>query len=269
MKNATSLLFFAFITGAFAVDEFKTAVVTTSSNPLGFSVDVKEHQFLRIYNFTQDNGGNVVSERGKVVAAAATPTATSTPIATPTPTLSTNAGPPVALSTGDKLTDTATLFGDNNPTGTLTFALRDPSNALVDTETVMVTGNGSYNTPTGFSPTVTGTYTWSASYSGDVNNSPATDSGQNETEIVTATPTPTPSPTPPPRAILTASIVDSGVLPEPIKQIVIDGPAHVTVQPVSDATLVLSYMKVAEPTPTPTPAPIVVTTVTPTPSPTP
>ena len=49
----------------------------------------------------------------------------------------------------------------------------------VDTETVTVSGNGTYTTPTGFtlptSGTVTGTYQWDASYSGDTNNSTVSD----------------------------------------------------------------------------------------------
>jgi hypothetical protein len=67
----------------------------------------------------------------------------------------------------------------------------------------------------------------------------------------TITPTPTPTPTAPPRAVLTAALVDPNSSPEPIKQVVIDGPAVVTVNPVSGATLVLTYKKTPDPTPTP------------------
>ena len=56
-------------------------------------------------------------------------------------------------------------------TGTITFTLYDPSDTLVDTETEAVDGDGMYSTPTGYtlptSETVTGTYQWDASYSGD------------------------------------------------------------------------------------------------------
>ena len=49
----------------------------------------------------------------------------------------------------------------------------------MDTETVTVNGNGTYTTPTGFTlpttGTVTGTYQWDASYSGDTNNNTASD----------------------------------------------------------------------------------------------
>src|SRR5438270_688082 len=95
MKNAASLLIFLSALTAFAAGEIKTVVITIST----FSLEVPDHHFLRIYNFTQDVGG---STRGVVIAAAATPTATqatvvfeaiprndgmtSSPTPTPTPT---------------------------------------------------------------------------------------------------------------------------------------------------------------------------------------
>src|SRR6266849_1231157 len=85
-----------------------------------------------------------------------------------------------------------------------------------------------------------------------------------------ATPTATPiaTPTPAATAVLTATIIDPASPPEFIKPVVVDGPAHVTVDPVPGAKLVLTYLKVAEPTPTPTPAPISIATATPSPTPT-
>jgi hypothetical protein len=167
MKNAASLLLFALITTAFAaVNVFKTAIIKDGDPTL--TIKVADHQFLRIYNFTQDGNPGA---RGVVIAAAAAPTATPVPTATPTVT-------------------------------------------------------------------------------------------------PTATATPTPTATPPPRAVLVASIVDPASPPEPIKQVVVDGPATVSVSPVSGATLVLTYIKTAETTPTPTPEPIF-TTATPTPTATP
>src|SRR5262249_61761831 len=64
------------------------------------------------------------------------------------------------------------LSGGSSPTGTITFTLYSPSNVAVYTDTVTVSGNGTYDTstgtnPGGYLPTVTGTYLWSASYSGD------------------------------------------------------------------------------------------------------
>ena len=50
-----------------------------------------------------------------------------------------------------------------------------------------MSGNGTYSTPTGYVPTATGTYVWSATYGGDTNNASATDNGDNESEAVNAT----------------------------------------------------------------------------------
>jgi Hint domain-containing protein len=106
-----------------------------------------------------------------------------------TPTLSTipsqtdvTLGPPVTMN------DTAFLQGGFNPTGTITFTLIGPDGvSVVDTETVLVFGNGLYSTPTGFMPTAAGTYQWNAAYSGDDNNKAATDI-DDPTEQVTVAP---------------------------------------------------------------------------------
>src|SRR5262249_28760049 len=139
MKNAASLLIFLCATAAFAVvDEFKTAVITDTA----LTINIRDHQFLRIYNFTQQDG----SSRGVVIARAASPTATPVATATPTPT----------------------------PTCTPTPCTPTPS----------------------------------------------------------PTPSPTPTVTPPPRAVLAASIVDPTLPPDPIKQVVVDGPAQVSISPI-------------------------------------
>ena len=61
--------------------------------------------------------------------------------------------------------------------------------SAVYTDVVTVSGNGTYTTatgtnPGGYLPTATGTYLWTATYSGDTNNNGATDNGQNENETV-------------------------------------------------------------------------------------
>ena len=278
MKTAvrTLLTLSVFAAAALAFDsEYKTRFITSAT----LTIHVKDGQFITIRNFTQDQ--DVGQGRGVIMAGvpAPSPTPTPTATATPTPTLSTTAGPGVALSTGGKLTDTAILFGDTNPTGTITFNLLDPSLVLVYTDTVTVSGNGTYSTasgnnPGGFLPTVTGTYRWSALYSGDSNNSAAIDNGQNETAIVTATPTPPPTPTPTPTPIkagvLTAALLEPSK--EFIKPIIIAGPATLTIDPVPGATLSITYRKSLQPiqpTPTPTPGTVIVingATATPTPS---
>ena|SRR6516164_6628228 len=76
------------------------------------------------------------------------------------------------------LSDSATLSGGSNPTGTITFTLTAPGGTTVDTETVAVNGNKTYATPVGFTlptaGTVAGTYSWNATYSGDPSNNGAT-----------------------------------------------------------------------------------------------
>ena len=76
------------------------------------------------------------------------------------------------------LNDSAVLSGGSSPTGSITFTLVYQG-STVDTETVSVSGNGTYSTPTGYtlptSGTVTGTYQWNASYSGDGNNNAASE----------------------------------------------------------------------------------------------
>ncbi len=81
------------------------------------------------------------------------------------------------------VTDTAILSGGSSPTGTITFSLYPTYGGVpdcfglgsppVDTETVPVTGNGSYATPAGYTPSQPGLYLWNASYSGDAGNAPA------------------------------------------------------------------------------------------------
>jgi hypothetical protein len=106
-------------------------------------------------------------------------------------TLTTTASPGVVL--GGHVSDTATLAGGIDPTGTITYRLYDPNDescagAPVFTSTVPVSGNGDYPS-VAFTPTATGTYRWIASYTGDTNDNPLSgacnDPGQSV--VVTAT----------------------------------------------------------------------------------
>ncbi len=91
-----------------------------------------------------------------VTVSAATPTLAATPV----PTAATLG------NTSTTLTDTAVVAGGYNPTGTITFALYNPSGTLVDTANATVSGDGTYSTPTGYTlpgnGVVTGTYQWDA-----------------------------------------------------------------------------------------------------------
>ncbi|MGH7135890.1 MAG: beta strand repeat-containing protein, partial [Pirellulales bacterium] len=114
----------------------------------------------------------------------------------PAPTITTHAGNAIVLGSGAVLTDSATLSGGVNPTGTVTFYLFAPGvtpNATdsnnIYSDSVTVTGNGTYttsmgNNPGGYLPSVVGAYQWIAVYSGDANNQSATSGYGNEPEVV-------------------------------------------------------------------------------------
>ena len=98
-------------------------------------------------------------------------------VGTASPTISTAPNPNSVTLSGSsvpKLNDSATLAAGYHETGNITFTLYQGGTTVVDTETVAVSGNGTYTTPTGYtlptSGSVTGTYQWVASYSGDSNN---------------------------------------------------------------------------------------------------
>jgi hypothetical protein len=102
--------------------------------------------------------------------------------------INTTPGGTILLGSGAKLTDTAVLSGGINPTGKITFRLYKPGTTTnpVDTEVVTVTGNGPYTTPKGYVPTLTGTYQWVATYSGDAHNASVASGFGDEPEAVIA-----------------------------------------------------------------------------------
>ncbi len=110
-------------------------------------------------------------------------------IAKVTPSIITSATNASGASTS--VSDSATLSGGFNPTGSITFKLYGPSaspscSTLVFTSSaVAVNGNGTYG-PVSFSPSAFGSYYWIASYSGDGNNSAVTTScgDAGETSVV-------------------------------------------------------------------------------------
>ncbi len=77
--------------------------------------------------------------------------------------------------------DSATLSGSFNGTGSITFSLTAPDHTTSQVGSpVPVSGDGSYDSPSCPTMTQVGTYTWSASYSGDSLNNGAVDNGDNE-----------------------------------------------------------------------------------------
>ncbi len=92
-----------------------------------------------------------------------------------TPAIATTASPSVAL--GGVISDTAVLSGGSSPTGKITFAVFGPTDAscagtAVSTSMVVVSGDGTYSSAP-FTPTVAGTYRFTAAYSGDAANAVA------------------------------------------------------------------------------------------------
>jgi Bacterial Ig domain len=110
------------------------------------------------------------------------------------PTLSTT---PSGSTVGRPVTDSATLSGGDDPTGTITFEAYGPSptpdctGIPLDDETVDVSGAGSYTTTNGFTPSQAGTYYWVTTYSGDTDNAGITSGCDQESVTVTSPPPPT------------------------------------------------------------------------------
>lgn len=116
-------------------------------------------------------------------------------IAKVTPTLSTTPSPASGTVGTTVLNDSGALGAGYNPTGTITFKLFPPTDATcagtaAHTNTVTVSGNGTYNTSAGFTNNAAGTWHWTASYSGDTNNNPKSSACSDEpVTIAKVTPT--------------------------------------------------------------------------------
>ena len=161
----------------------------TYSTPTGYTLPLDQTTVTGTYqwdaSYTGDSNNTGISDVNdpaeEVVVSEASPSLTTTP-SSPTVTLG---------LTATTTTDTATLSGGYDPAGSITFTLLSGATVL-DTETVSVSGNGTYSTPHGYAiPPGTGTpgsyYQWDASYSGDTNNQGATDNGAvNERVTVTS-----------------------------------------------------------------------------------
>ena len=220
--DPTGTITFALFQGSTLVDT-ETATVTgngTYATPTGFTLPsggaaAGAYQWVAVYGGDANNAkvsdGNPVAEQVTVNPASPTLVTTASPstVTLPAPTPTT-------------LTDSAVLSGGFNPTGNIVFTLTSPGGATVDTETVAVTGNGTYTTPTGFTlpttGTVAGTYTWTAQYSGDPNNAAADDQGGTAEQTVVGqaslslVTTASPNVTLPPRPPGTVTLSDSAFL---------------------------------------------------------
>ncbi len=175
----------------FSNNVFTTAVTVngagTYPTPSGYTpMQTGTYQWVAVYSGDSNNPG-VTSPFGSE------PETVGPPVA-----ISTTPGGTVALVNGvasGALTDSATISGGYRPGGSVTFYLYAPGvtpDALNDnyvyTVTVPVTGDGTYTTPGGFTPTMAlsglGTYEWVAVYSGDLNNAGVSSPFSDEPEIV-------------------------------------------------------------------------------------
>jgi len=172
----------------------------TYSTPTGFTVSTARssagtYQWNAVYS--GDSNNNAASETNApseqvVVSVPPQPSIATTP----SPTSATLGNTPITLK------DSAVLTGGLNATGTITFTLVF-NGGTVDTETVAVSGAGTYNTPTGFTLPIArssaGTYQWNATYSGDGNNNSVSETNApSEQVVVSAPPQPTIATTPNP-----------------------------------------------------------------------
>ncbi|HEY1523309.1 MAG TPA: hypothetical protein VGF70_09895, partial [Solirubrobacteraceae bacterium] len=104
------------------------------------------------------------------------------------PTLTTQAHS--ATTVGSPISDTATLSGGSSPTGSISWNVYASTDSTCQTAlntsplTAAVSGNNSYNSPT-FTPTSAGSYKWVATYSGDANNTSASNSCTDPAEVST------------------------------------------------------------------------------------
>ena len=156
------------------------------TNPGGFVPTMPgTYQWVAVYSGDANNGGvtSVYGSEPETVLKA-------------NPSLSTTPGGTVTCGGLVKLTDTAVLSGGYYPGGTITFYLFAPGvtpnstdSNNVYSDAVTINGDGTYSTSSGsnaggYAPTATGTFQWVAVYSGDANNSAASDTFGREPETV-------------------------------------------------------------------------------------
>ena len=136
-------------------------------------------------HYVGDANNNAADDQGGVAEQAI--------VAPTSPTLVTTASPALTLGTGaPTVSDSAVLSGGLNPTGSIVFTLTGPG-GFSYTQTDTVSGNGTYTASTTLATTgtVVGTYTWSATYEGDVNNNAAIDQGGPTEQTVVSPANPT------------------------------------------------------------------------------
>ncbi len=185
-----TITFTLFVNGGTTPVDTETAAVNgngTYTTPTGFTLAGEAGTYQWDATYSGDSNNTLVSDNDdpteQVVVSPASPGLIGSPSASA-----------VTLGSGTTtLTDSAVLSGAVAPTGTITFSLSMIGVAgPVDTETVTVTRNGTYRTPTGYNVPKTaaavGPYQWNVSYTGDTNNNPASSdpNDPNEQVVVSA-----------------------------------------------------------------------------------
>ncbi|MGV1046940.1 MAG: beta strand repeat-containing protein [Solirubrobacterales bacterium] len=162
---------------------FQKTVTVTSANPNYSSGDFNGAA-LGDYRWTIAYSGD--ADNNAVTAACNAPNETST-VGNANPSLTTTAA---SATIGSPISDSATLSGGFSPTGSIQFKAFGPGDTTCSLTPafsvgVSVSGNGVYSS-TNFTPTQLGTYLWTASYSGDANNNPASSGcgAANEASLV-------------------------------------------------------------------------------------
>ncbi|MEV0455235.1 hypothetical protein [Catellatospora methionotrophica] len=113
-------------------------------------------------------------QNGRTIATSCDDEAEEVVVTQAVPTLTTVASPGVPV--GGTATDTATLAGGFEPTGTITFRLFGPGDDVCEAAPVFVdevdvdSGNDDYTSAASGPLTTAGTYHWTAFYAGDANN---------------------------------------------------------------------------------------------------
>ena len=164
--------------------------VFTSTNPLSggsatsappfATTAVGDYHWVAIYDGDANNTTvSSACEAEPVTIGQATPTIATTP----------SAGGPL----GTPISDTATVTGGFNPTGTVTFELFPPTDATCTATPVFTSTNplsGGSATSGSFTTAAVGTYHWVATYNGDTDNTTASSDCTDEPVTIGQAPQP-------------------------------------------------------------------------------
>ncbi len=208
--SPTGTITFTLYQGTALVDT-ETATVNgdgSYSTPTGYTLPTAgtvtgTYQWDAVYNGDANNGGasDINAANEQVVVSPGSPGIITTP-GTSGLTISPAVPSVISVTLGGNpvtLIDTAVLSDGYSPTGTVTFMLYQGT-TLVDTETVLINGDGNYTTPTGYTlpaaGTVTGTYQWNITYGGDANNSEISDVNDASEQVLVGAASPAISTTP-------------------------------------------------------------------------